>query len=164
MRDHKTKLISIPKLKPSLFQLHNFDPYTEVKSSSIPNIKQVNFDASTKTKSFSTPTQKVNNDSRTKKQVHFDTNTKNKSNSIQRLKLSHFRPHTKTQSISSLQWIQVKFDPPHWNEVKFDPPRWYRIKSTWITRKKNEVNFYDHPKDKWFSAGIHVSSQLLAPI
>ena len=110
MRDHKTKLISIPKLKPSLFQLHNFDPYTEVKSSSIPNIKQVNFDASTKTKSFSTPTQKVNNDSRTKKQVHFDTNTKNKSNSIQRLKLSHFRPHTKTQSISSLQWIQVKFD------------------------------------------------------
>ena len=45
-----------------------------------------------------------------KNKVHFDTNTKNKSNSIQRLKLSHFRPHTKTQSISSLQWIQVKFD------------------------------------------------------
>ena len=107
MPRHQTKLISIPTLKPSIFRPPHwrhvsFDPYSDIRSSSIPHINQVNFDQDTKTKSFSTPHKTKSNPVPDKKQLNFDPHAKTKLISIQRLKLSHFRP-------------------PHQNQVNSDP-------------------------------------------
>ena len=88
------------------------DPYTKIKSRSIPR---------TETKLISIPTVKFKQIlmPRHKSQAKFDSDTKTKFFSTPTQKLSQFR---------SLRWNQVKSDPSHWNQVNFD-------------QQKNQVNF-----------------------
>ena len=80
-------------LPPPDYNQVNFDPFTEIRSRSIPHINQVNFDLNAITKPFST---------HHKQQVNFNPHTETKLLSIERLKPRLFRP-------------------PHQNQVNSDP-------------------------------------------
>ena len=104
-----TQSIPISSLKKQFWsptqQPNQFNPYTEIKSSSSPTLKWLQFDPHSQNNSFSMPPDK-----------------KNKLISIQTLNNVSFHSHPRTSQFRSMHWNQGSSDPPNWNEVYFDHP------------------------------------------
>ena len=133
-----SSLFWCPDTKPSWFlswrqKQEFFDRYTKTKSMPILHIEMESFSTNhTTTKSISSYTGITSSSiPRTEIKPIWTTHTKTKSLCMPNLKTCDFRPayklnkststtHTTTRSISSLQWNQVKLDPPHWDQINFD--------------------------------------------
>ena len=153
----------------------NFDPYSGIKSISIPRHKTpLSFDPDAKNQPFSTATQKKTMPiHRTEMKSFSTTHTTTKSISsytgIESSSISHTEiksictAHTKCKSIGMLTLTtsdfrpvfknQVNFDHPHkinfirhWNQVRFDPSNWNQVNLD--RHHQNQVNVHAHTKNK----------------
>ena len=125
MRLHKDNLILFHTLESSISRPRPkneviYDPYTELKSISIPLLNQVNFYAVTTKRSYF----------RSLSPSIFRPHTETKSVSIPTLKSSQFRSPTLTKSSSIQTQRPSDFRPPHKNKVNSDP--YTEIKSSSI--------------------------------
>ena len=124
-----TEIMSIPtpipkkssQLRTPTLHPNQFNPQTEIKSSSTHTLKSSQFRPPTlEAKSISTPTLKRSYFRPAyKNQVNFDHRNKNEVNRSQHYKQVIFGSHTKTKSISIYTLKPSNFRPAHKNQVKF---------------------------------------------